>query len=96
MANHFVARVTGSPDRKGRAWQAWAVIVAPPEMTPERFHEILNEIHPEEYLFHGDYDELQWDHKHSGPKLIKAFRWRSETLFEIHSADQVDIAATSW
>ncbi len=96
MSNHFVAKVTGSPDRKGRAWCAWAVIEAPYNMTPQRFEEIIQDIHPEEYLFYDDYEELAWNHKHSGAKLIKAFKWRGETLFAVHPRDQVDIAATSW
>jgi hypothetical protein len=96
MSNHFVARVTGTPDRKNRAWQAWAVIDAPWDMTVEKFHEVLYEIHPEEYLIRGDFDELEWSHKHSGHMLIKAFKFRGEELHSVHTADEVEISATTW
>lgn len=91
MTNLFVGEIVGSLGKKAknRKWRHWVVVQAPFDMTPEKFNEIVVELHPEDYLMYDDHAELAWNDDHSGAKLIKAFKERGHELLSVESADLV-------
>ncbi len=91
MQNLFVGEIVGTlgKNARNRKWRAWVVVHAPFDMTVDKFNELVYDLHPEDYLMHDDFDELAWNHDHSGAKLQKAFRERGHELYSVESADLV-------
>lgn len=91
MANLFVGEIVGSLGKKAknRKWRHWVVIHAPFDLKPEKFNEVVKELHPEDYLFYDDHGELAWSDDHSGHMLVKAFKERGHELYSVECADLV-------
>lgn len=91
MAKLFVGEIVGSLGKKAknRKWRSWVVVSSPFDMTPETFNAVVKELDPEDYLFPGDYEDLEWNHDHSGYRLTQLFAERGHELYSIESADLV-------
>lgn len=91
MQNFFVGEIVGNlgKNARNRKWRAWVVVHAPFDMTVDKFNSVVYDLHPEDYLFHDEHDELAWNHDHSGYRLIQAFKERGYELYSVESADLV-------
>jgi len=91
MSNLFVGEIVGNLGKKAknRKWRAWVVVQAPFDMDVDKFNSIVYDLHPEDYLFYGDYEELVWDHDHSAAMLKKAFKEHGYELYSVEEADLV-------
>ena len=91
MQNFFVGEIVGSLGKKAknRKWRHWVVIHAAFDLTVETFNSVIQDLHPEDYLFYDDHEELTWSDDHSGYKLIKEFKARGLELYSVESADLV-------
>lgn len=91
MANLFVGEIVGNlgKNAKNRKWRSWVVVQAPFDMSPEKFNEIVLDLHPEDYLMYDEHEELAWNHDHSGALLIRAFKEHGYELYTVESADLV-------
>ncbi|UDL15914.1 hypothetical protein QEH42_gp304 [Microbacterium phage Pumpernickel] len=90
-SNLFVGEIVGNLGKKARnkKWRSWVVVHAPWDMTPEKFNEVILDLHPEDYLMYDDHEELAWNHDHSGALLVRAFKERGLELYSVESADLV-------
>lgn len=91
MSNLFVGEIVGTLGKKAKnkKWRSWVVVHAPFGMTAETFNSVILDLHPEDYLMYDDHAELAWNHDHSGPKLIKAFKEHGHELYSVECADFV-------
>ncbi|UVG35158.1 hypothetical protein SEA_CECE_123 [Microbacterium phage Cece] len=91
MSNLFVGEIVGSLGKKAknRKWRSFVVVQAQFDMTADIFNAIIVDLDPEDYLFPGDYEDLEWNHDHSGFRLTKLFKERGWDLYSVESADMV-------
>ncbi len=91
MSNLFVGEIVGSLGKKAknRKWRSWVVVQAPYDMTPDVFNSVVKRLVPEDYLFPGDYEDLEWNHDHSGFRLMRLFKDEGFELYSVESAEFV-------
>lgn len=90
-ANLFVGEIVGSLGKKAknRKWRSFVVVHAPFDVTAEQFNAVIVDLDQEEYLFPGDYEDLEWNYDHSAYRLIKLFKERGVEIYSIEPADLV-------
>ncbi len=91
MSNLFVGEIVGSLGKKAknRKWRSFVVVHAPFDMEPEKFNAVIEEIDPTDYLFPGDFEDLEWNYDHSAFRLIQLFKDLGLEIYSIEPADFV-------